>query len=256
MVPGYHLEGPFLNAAEGYRGCHPEQAMRDPDATLYDRLGDGLARPILLVTLAPERPGSSEAIRQLRSRGICVAMAHSAASYPQVVEAADAGLTLSTHLGNGMPRIVHRTDNALLAQLAEDRLAACVIADGHHQSPDALAAIMRIKGVERTILATDAVLAAAAVPGRYVFADMDIELGADGMVRRPGQDNLAGSSLQLDAAVRNIVAWHLATPEQAIRMASTQPRAAIAEAAAAQGVSLPVGTIRWSDDLRPLEVTF
>lgn len=256
MVPGYHIEGPFLNASEGYRGCHPEQAMRDPDAALYERIGLGLMRPILLVTLAPERPGSVEAIRQLRQRGICVAMAHSAASYPQVRQAVDAGLGISTHLGNGMPRIVHRTENPLLAQLAEERLVACLIADGHHQSPEALETILRIKGVDGTILVTDAVLAAAAAPGRYLFAGMEIERSPDGVVRRPGQDNLAGSSLQLDAAVRNIVAWGLATPDQAIRMASAHPRAAIAEAAAAQGIALPEGRVRWSDDLRPIEVTF
>src|SRR5690606_15122295 len=116
MVPGYHIEGPFLNPGDGYRGCHPEQAMRDPEPALYERLGAGLRRPILLVTLAPERAGAPDAIRQLRGMGICVAMAHSAASVRQVRAAADAGLSLSTHLGNGLPRILPRTDNALIGQ--------------------------------------------------------------------------------------------------------------------------------------------
>ena len=255
MVPGYHIEGPFLNPGDGYRGCHPEQAMRDPEPALYERLGAGLRRPILLVTLAPERTGAPDAIRQLRGMGICVAMAHSAASVRQVRAAADAGLSLSTHLGNGLPRILPRTDNALIGQLGEDRLAACFIADGHHLSPDELGALLRIKGLERSILVTDAVLAAGAPPGRYRFADMEIELDGAGAVRRPGQANLAGSALQLDQAVRNVVAWGLATPVEAIRMASDNARAAIAGAAAAHGVPLPAGRVRWSDDLRPVEVS-
>lgn len=254
MVPGYHIEGPFLNPADGFKGCHPAAAMRDPDASLYDRLGQGLSRPILLVTLAPERAGSVEAIRALRERGICVAMAHSNASIAEVRAAAAAGLTLSTHLGNGLPRTLHKTENPLLAQLAEPALTACLIADGHHLSPEALGALLRIKGVDRSILVTDAVLAAAAPPGRYRFAGMEVERDADGVVRQPGAAHLAGSALELDTAVRNVVRWGLATPEQAIRMASANPRAALAEAVRAHGVTLPTGRVRWSEDLHPVEV--
>lgn len=255
MVPGYHIEGPFLNAGEGYRGCHPPEAMRDPDARLYDRLGAGLTRPILLVTLAPERPDSVEAIRHLRACGTCVAIGHSAASAHEVRAAAEAGLTMSTHLGNGVPRLLDRTDNPVLAQLSEARLAACFIADGHHIAPGALGAMLRIKGIGNSILVTDAVLAAGAEPGRYVFAGMEIELDREGVVRRPGQANLAGSALTLDAAVRNVVAWGHATPDEALRMASANPRAAIAGAAKAHGVTLPEGRVRWSEDLRPLDVS-
>lgn len=255
MVPGYHIEGPFLNAADGYRGCHPAAAMCDPDPALYRRLSEGLRRPILLVTLAPGRPGSTAAIRSLREVGICVAMAHSDASISQVREAAKAGLTLSTHLGNGLPGTMHKTENALLGQLAEPGLAACFIADGHHLSPEALGAMLRIKGIDRSILVTDAVLAAAAPPGRYRFAGMEVDRDAAGVVRQPWANHLAGSALELHAAVRNVVHWGLATPEQALRMASANPRAALAEAARAHGVALPAGRVVWSDDLRPVEVT-
>ena len=254
MVAGYHIEGPFLSPAPGFAGCHPAEAMRDPDAALYARLETSLRKPILLVTVAPERPGAVDAIRALRAMGRSVAMAHSAATFAEVKAAADAGLSLSTHLGNGLPQSLHKVDNPLLAQLAEPRLAACFIADGHHLSPGALHALLAIKGTERSILVTDAVLAAAAPPGRYRFAGMEIERDAGGLVRVPGQTNLAGSALTLDAAVRNVVTWGLATPRQAIAMASINARAAIAAAAAASGVALPVGRVRWSDDLQPLEV--
>jgi N-acetylglucosamine-6-phosphate deacetylase len=85
---------------------------------------------------------------------------------------------------------------------------------------------------------------------------MEILLSQDGVVRRPGQDNLAGSSLRLDQAIRNVVGWGHATARQAIRMASDNPRGAIATAAGARGITLPIGRIRWSEDLYPLDVDF
>src|SRR5690606_38461596 len=115
MVPGYHIEGPFLNPADGFRGCHPAEAMGDPDAGLYARLAREASRPILLVTLAPEREGAIAAIAALRAAGIAVAMAHSNAGLAEVRRAADAGLTLSTHLGNGLPQQLHKTENPPLA---------------------------------------------------------------------------------------------------------------------------------------------
>ncbi|MBK8086474.1 MAG: hypothetical protein IPK28_23130 [Devosia sp.] len=195
------------------------------------------------------------AIRSLHAAGICVAMAHSDASISHIREAASAGLSLSTHLGNGLPHTLHKTENALLGQLAEPGLAACLIADGNHLSPEVLAAMLRIKGVERSILVTDAVLAAAAPPGHYRFAGMEVEKDASDVVRQPAANHLAGSALELDQAIRNLVRWGIATPEQAIRMASINPRRALADAARAHGVTLPPGGVLWSDDLRPMEVT-
>ena len=110
MVPGYHLEGPFLNPAAGYEGCHPGDAMIDPDLDFVARLEAGLSRPVLLISLAPERVGAVEAVRQLAGLGKTVAMAHSAADFATVRAAAEAGMTLSTHLGNGLPRMLPKLE--------------------------------------------------------------------------------------------------------------------------------------------------
>ena len=106
MVPGYHLEGPFLNSGDGYAGCHPPAAMRTPDASLIERLTRPLARPILLVTIAPELAGSEAFIRAMTAEGRVVAIGHSAAGFAAVAAAAEAGACLSTHLGNGLPQVV------------------------------------------------------------------------------------------------------------------------------------------------------
>lgn len=247
MVPGYHLEGPFLNPAPGFRGCHPPGVMIAPDIALVDRLRARLSKPMLLVTLAPELDGAVPFIAALRARGIAVAMGHSDARLPAVNGAAATGLTLATHLGNGVAHMMHKFDNPLFAQLADDRIAACFIADGIHVAPHALQIMMRAKGLDRCILVTDAVAAAAAAPGLYPFAGMTIERSADGSVREPGAPMLAGSSLTLDQAVRNVVDWGLCSLGQAVAMAAGHPRAAIASATLA---NIPSGEIEWDEEHR------
>ena len=254
MVPGYHLEGPFLNPAEGYAGCHPANAMSAPDEALVERLSRDLSRPILLVTIAPELPESERFISAMTSTGRVVAIGHSAADTATVARAAQAGARLSTHLGNGLPQTLHKVENPLFAQLAEDRLSASFIADGIHLPPHALKVMLRSKGLERSILVTDAVSAAATRPGLYPFAAMSVEHAADGSVRLPGSRYLAGSALTLDSAVRNLVTWELATPDQALRMASRNPRDLMAATLVAFSIEIDAGEVGWSQDLRPCEI--
>ncbi len=242
MVLGYHLEGPFLNPEENARGCHSPDFMRDPDAGLIERLDAPLQRKILLLTLAPERTGAPGMIRWAAARGKLVALGHTNAGQRAIDEAASAGACLSTHLGNALRRLTHKFDNPLMAQLAEDRLAACVIADGLHVPPFVLRIIFRAKGINRCILVTDATAAAGAPAGQYEFAGNTIERGADGSVRMPGTEGLAGSALTLDQAVRNVVAWGLATEDEALAMASTNPARVLRPALAAHGIRIGSGS--------------
>ncbi|MBV9588759.1 MAG: N-acetylglucosamine-6-phosphate deacetylase [Hyphomicrobiales bacterium] len=254
MCPGYHLEGPFLNPAEGYRGCHPHEAMTGADPALVERLEAGLARPILLVTLAPEIEGALGLVRWAKARNKIVAVGHSAAKGEGLSDAADAGLVLSTHLGNGVPQSVHKLDNTIFAQLGEDRLHADFIADGIHIAPSALKVMLRAKGKDRSILVTDATAAAAAPPGLYPFAGFTVERDADGRVHLPGQPLLAGSSLTLDAAVRNLVSWGFASFEEAIAMASAHPHRLMAEPFAAHGITVHTGRVTWSEAIEAVRV--
>lgn len=251
MVPGYHLEGPFLSPEEGSAGCHPRAAMAAPDIGLVERLERRLARPILLVTLAPERPGAETFIRWACGQGKLVAIGHSSALSADVARAVEAGARLSTHLGNGLRHWLHKFDNPLMAQLAEDRLAASVIADGIHVPPAVLKVMLRAKGPGQTVLVTDATAAAAAPPGRYELAGMVIERDAAGVVRLPGGPTLAGSALTLDQAVRNVVAWGLAPAADAVRMAAETPAALLAPALAAHGIALRPSRVAWSKRLEP-----
>ncbi len=250
MVPGYHLEGPFLNPMPGYAGCHPAAAMVMPDAALVARVTQGLARGVLLLTLAPERAGARDLIAWAVRQGMLVAMGHTAATADDVAMAAAAGLTLCTHLGNALPQPQPKFLNPLMAQLAEDRLHAGFIADGIHVPPPALGVMLRAKGLARAFLVTDATAAAATPPGLYPFAGMTIEHAADGSVREPGSPVLAGSGLCLDQAVRNVIAWGLAEPEAALSLASGNPARLLRPALRARGVTLPYASVRWSGDWR------
>jgi N-acetylglucosamine-6-phosphate deacetylase len=252
MCPGYHLEGPFLNPSEGYRGCHPHEAMTAASTTLIEHLEERVSRPILLVTVAPEIDGAIDLVRWASERGKVIAMGHTSATGETLARAVEAGLALSTHLGNGLPQQLHKFYNTIFAQLAEDRLNADFIADGIHIMPQALKVMLRAKGVERSILVTDAVSAAAAPPGLYPLAGFTVERDENGRVHLPGQAVLAGSSLTLDAAVRNVVNWGFASFEEAIAMASDNPRRLLARAFAAHKIEAPRGRVTWS---APIEVT-
>ncbi len=253
MVPGFHLEGPFLNPTAGYAGCHPPEAMIEPDPAVLTRLTKPLRRPVLLLTLAPERPGALALIAWARAQGMVVAMGHTAADRHATNQAAAAGVTLSTHLGNALPQPQPKFLNPLMAQLANDTLSASFIADGIHIPSDALKVLIRAKTPERTILVTDATAAAATPPGLYRFAGMTIEHAADGSVRVPNTPTLAGSALTLDQAVRNLVAWGLAPPETALAMASTHPNAILAPALSHHGIALPATQVAWTEDLHPVQ---
>ncbi len=249
MVPGYHLEGPFLNPADGYAGCHPSAAMIAAAPELVERIEVRLNRPILMITIAPEVDGALAFIRWATARGKVVAIGHSNADAAMVAQAVAAGAKLSTHLGNGIARQHDKFANPLFAQLAANLLCAGFIADGIHIPPHVLNVLLRARGLEQSILVSDAVAAAGAPAGSYRFAGMTIVRGADGSVRLPGNLYLAGSALTLDQAVRNCVTWELMRFEEAIAIASDRPRELMAPAFAAHGLIAPASTTAWSANL-------
>jgi N-acetylglucosamine-6-phosphate deacetylase len=253
MVPGYHLEGPFLNPAEGYAGCHPPAAMTAASPALVEEMERSLARPILLVTIAPEVEGATAFVQWAVSRGKRVAIGHSHADDESLARAVAAGLSLSTHLGNGLPQQLPKLANPLFAQLAEDRLTATFIADGIHVPRAALKAMIRAKGVARAVLVTDATAAAAARPGLHPFAGMQVELTPDGSVRQPGSRYLAGSTLQLDQGMRNVVAMGIATPREGLRMACGNPRRIMADPLARHGRVFHASHVVWDGELNVSE---
>jgi N-acetylglucosamine-6-phosphate deacetylase len=238
MVLGYHLEGPFLSARDGFRGCHPEASIRPASLAEFERLQDTASGNIRLVTVAPEAPGALDLVEPLAARGIVVALGHTAAGRDVLREAAARGARLSTHLGNGCAQILSRNDNPVLWQLGDDRLMASFIADGTHIPPDILQVYVRAKGLERTILVTDAVAGAAAVPGDYRLGEVAITRRTEPVVHLTGTTLLAGSALTLDQAVRNAMAWLGLDLAGAVALARDNPLRLL-------GGEAPTGRIEW-----------
>lgn len=203
-VLGIHVEGPSLSGEDGYRGMHNAAVLRDPDFAEFERwqaAADGLIR---IVTLAPERYGAVDYIKRVRASDIVVALGHTAATAEQISAAAQAGARLSTHLGNGTRELLPRHHNAVWPQLAADDLSASFIADGHHLPVDALIAMVRAKGVQRSILVSDAMPQAGCAPGTYSTPDgRAVTLEPNGRLELTGTPYLAGSGAGLD----DCLAW-------------------------------------------------
>ncbi len=204
-VVGYHIEGPYLLSRRGFSGAHDGRLMRPPDIGEFERLWDASGGNIRLMTVAPELPGSPEFIRHAVARGVRVAIGHSDADDRAIDEAIAAGLSLCTHLGNGVPQRLHRHDNVVQRLLARDELYAAFIPDGIHLPPFVLRNLVRAKPADRVLFTTDGMSAAGAPPGRYRLGGLVTQVGEDGVVRLPGQPRyFAGSSLTMDAAARNV----------------------------------------------------
>lgn len=220
-IPGFHLEGPFISPIDGARGAHPLAHVQAPKLKVWREVQKAAEGKIALHTLAPEWKGAIPFIRKLRSEGTAIAIAHTMATRAQIADAAEAGGAMSTHLGNGCPQQMHRHVNPVMAQLGEDRLIACLIADGIHLPPEILHIYWRVKGAKNSVIVTDSMAAAGAPPGRYTISDLVVEVGKDRVVRQPGSPNFAGSSLTMDRAVANTVAFTGATLAEAWDASST-----------------------------------
>ena len=223
-VPCLHLEGPSLSPEEGYRGAHPEDAVRPPSVDEFDALQVAARGLIRLVTLSPHWPDSTLFIRALIARGVAVAIGHTHASPQQITDAVDAGARLSTHLGNGIAAQLPRHPNALWTQLAEDRLTASFIADGLHLPADTFRVMLRAKGVSKSVLVSDAVALAGRAPGVYqTHIGGSVAVHKDGSIRMPSTGLLAGSSIALQHAVARAVALSGCSLGEAVRMATRNP---------------------------------
>jgi N-acetylglucosamine-6-phosphate deacetylase len=201
-IPFIHMEGPHISPLDGFRGAHPLGSVRPPSLSEFERWQAACNGLIGLVTLSPHFPGSEDYIAALVERGVHVSLGHTDASHKQVEAAVQAGARLSTHLGNGIALQLDRHPNPLWSQLAEDRLTASFIADGHHLPAETLRAMVRAKGLDRCILVSDAVALAGMQPGCYdVAIGGRVELSLDGRLSMEGTSTLAGSAVPLITCV-------------------------------------------------------
>lgn len=239
VIAGIHLEGPYISREDGARGAHPLEHCREPDWNEFQRFQEAAEGTIRILTLSPDYGGVTKFIRQVADSGVLVALGHTGADSDQIRRAVDAGARLSTHLGNGAHRMLRRHPNYIWDQMAEDRLSASLIVDGHHLPAEVVKTIVRAKTPERCILVSDLSGLAGLPAGRYSTQLCELEILADGRLVIAGQDQLlAGASRPIGTGVVTVMRFAGVDLAVAVSMASRQP---------ARLIGLPENQLRIGD---------
>jgi len=220
-LAGLHIEGPHLSPEDGPRGAHPLEHIRPPDIAEFNRWQEVADGNIRLVTISPEWAETPSYIRAVVRQGVVASVGHTKANSDQIKAAVDAGATMSTHLGNAAHSALPKTQNYIWDQLADERLTASFIVDGIHIPRVFVHSAVRAKGLERSVLVTDAVMPAMCEPGPYKLGQVEVELRPNGSVVLRGGERLAGSSLRMDHAIANTVRLASVSLSQALAMATT-----------------------------------
>lgn len=220
---GIHLEGPFISAAPGAVGAHNPAHVRPPDLDLLRQLLDWGGGAVRMLTLAAEQPGADDLARFAVAQGIAVSVGHSIFDGKDLERMVKAGATALTHLGNGLPNLMPRHPNPIWAGLAEDQLTAMVIADGHHLPAQTLKVFLRAKGVDRTVVVSDAAPVAGLPPGRYRFLDNDAILEESGRFYNPVKQCLVGSSATMLQCMNYLASLDIATEGELVRIGYENP---------------------------------
>jgi len=217
-ILGIHLEGPFISPAR--RGVHPVECITRPSVEILEKLlkaADGLVR---IVTIAPEMPGAMDLIRTAVAAKVTVGLGHTDANYEQTRAAIQTGARHAVHVYNAMRPFTHRDPGIVGAILTDPEVTAEVIADGVHVAGPAIQVLMGTKGFDTVLLVSDGIAATGMRDGNYRLGNFDVSV-RNGICRN-AEGKLAGSTLTLDQALRNIVA--LGVPlRDAVRMATVLP---------------------------------
>jgi N-acetylglucosamine-6-phosphate deacetylase len=217
-ILGLHFEGPFISKAQ--RGVHPPDLLAKPSAQVLDKFlaaADGLAR---MITMAPELPGGLELVAQAKAAGLVVSMGHTNADYAEARAAIRAGVRHATHTYNAMRPFTHRDPGVIAAVMTEPDLTAEIIADLVHVAAPAIQVLLGVKGFDTVIAITDGIAATGMGDGNYRLGTFEVTV-RDGVCRN-AEGKLAGSTLTLDRALRNLVS--LGVPfADAVRMMTILP---------------------------------
>lgn len=239
-VAGIHLEGPYLSREDGPRGAHPLQHCRPPDWDEFQRLQEAAEGRVRLLTISPEYDEAAPFISRVAASGVLVAIGHTAANSDQIRAAVDAGARMSTHLGNGAHGQIRRHPNYIWDQLADDRLTASLIVDGHHLPPAVVKSFVRAKTPGRCVLVSDITGMAGRPPGRYRTTGLgEVEMLEDGRLVVAGQRQyLAGAALPIGVGVANVMRFADVDLKTAVEMATSRPAELIGE----EPLNLAVGS--------------
>ncbi|MBR4953989.1 MAG: N-acetylglucosamine-6-phosphate deacetylase, partial [Oscillospiraceae bacterium] len=217
---GIHLEGPFLGYAK--RGAQAAENLHAPDCGLFDRLNEASGGMVKLVTVACEEKGAMDFISYV-SKVFAVSLGHTSCNYDQAMEAFGRGASHATHLFNGMDGLHHRTPGIVAAAM-DANASVELICDGLHIHPAVIRLVHKLYG-DKLNLISDSLRCAGMPDGDYELGGQPITM-KNGKATLTGTETLAGSSISMLDAVRNVVSFGLPLAD-AIYAASTSPADAI-----------------------------
>src|ERR1700674_2252099 len=212
-ILGIHFEGPFISPAR--RGVHPAKWIVPPSRELLAQLLGEARGTAQILTLAPELPGALDLISAARQAGLVVSLGHTDATYEQAQAAIERGASHAAHVFNAMRPFSHRGTGVIGAVLTSPKVSAELIADGVHVDEAAMRMLVELKTPERVILVSDGISATGMPDGKYQLGMFEVQVS--GGVARNAEGKLAGSTLTLDRALRNMVALGVPLPS-ALRM--------------------------------------
>lgn len=213
---GIHMEGPFINPA--IKGAHKIEYLWEPNVEMWNELNASARGSIKIMTIAPELKGNIDVIRAAASQGVVPSIGHSLALYEDIEKAIDNGAAHVTHMFNAMRSFHHREAGIMVSALLRNELKVELIADGIHVDPIVMKLLHNIKRSSGIILVTDAIRACGMPDGDYHFMDQKIIVKNKRAFLENG--TLAGSTLTMEVAVRNMVTLVGVPITDAIRMAS------------------------------------
>ena len=217
-VLGVHFEGPFISPLR--RGVHPPEFLKLPSADLLAQFIAAAKGRAQILTIAPELLGAMPCIDAARKAGMVVAIGHTDATYEQARAAIARGAHHAVHVYNAMRPFTHRDSGVIGAVLTTPEVTAELIADGVHVDETAMRLLLQAKGPSGVILVSDGISATGMPDGKYMLGTFEVTV-SDGVCRN-AEGKLAGSTLTLDRALRNIV--NLGTPlSHALRMLTLNP---------------------------------
>jgi N-acetylglucosamine-6-phosphate deacetylase len=235
-VLGIHFEGPFLSPAR--RGVHPPEWLKLPSAEFLEKFLKAAAGNARILTLAPELLGAMPCIDAARNAGLVVAAGHTDATYEQTRAAIAHGVRHAVHVYNAMRPFSHRDSGVIGAVLTSPEVTAELIADGVHVEETAMKVLLQAKGPERMILISDGISATGMPDGNYMLGKLEVMVS--GGICRNSEGKLAGSTLTLDRALRNIIALGIPLAD-AVRMLTLNPATLL-------GIEFKKGSLRTGAD--------
>ena len=215
---GIHLEGPFLNPKQ--KAVMKEEFLRLPDIEEF-RQFLRVSSHVSSMTIAPELPDAQRLIKEGTRQGIVMNIGHSMADAQQVMQAQRNGAKGITHLYNAMSQHEHRNPGVVTGALLSDLMCELIV-DGFHVHPDVVHATYRALGDDRIILISDANPYKAVADGEYPFSGKNIVI-QDGKATVKETGRIAGSTLAMNTALRNMCRYTGCSVESAVRMAAYNP---------------------------------